>query len=502
MSYIIAIDQSTSATKALLYDADGMCLDSASEEHDQIYPEPGWVEHDLDQIWANVLAAVRQVAKRNADKLESLACVSLTNQRETICVFERGSGRPLYNGIVWQCRRGADICRDLEEADCGPRVTELTGLRLDTYFSASKLKWLADHDAELKTKLESGEALIGTIDAYLIYRLTGGKVFATDHTNASRTLLYDIDKLQWDSWLCGLFNVPTSALPEVRESSSQFGETTFEGILPNSVSICGVMGDSQASLFAQRCFEPGTSKITFGTGSSVLLNIGDKLRFSQSGSVSTVAWVLNGRPTYCFEGIINYSAASIAWLKNQLGILASAAQAGPLAASVPDNGGVYLVPAFAGLSAPYWKPKARAAIVGLTAHSTRNHVVRAAEESIAYQLRDVLHMMNGDAEVALQAIRADGGPTRDGFLMQFTSDLLGIELQAAAVPDCSALGAAMSGMLGSGLRSGLEELAMLPRETTTYRPQMDEAIVQSNIAGWKDALRGVLNQDDEPTTDQ
>jgi len=502
MSCIIAIDQSTSATKALLYDADGLCLGSASKEHDQIYPQPGWVEHDLDQIWANVLAAVREVAERNLDKLESLACVSLTNQRETICVFERGSGRPLHNAIVWQCRRGADICQELEEAGHGRRVTELTGLRLDTYFSASKLEWLVGHDAELKTKLESGEALIGTIDAYLIYRLTGGKVFATDHTNAGRTLLYDIGKLQWDSWLCGLFNVPTAALPEVRESSSRFGETTFEGILPNPVPICGVMGDSQASLFAQRCFEPGAAKITFGTGSSVLLNIGDELRFTKSGSVSTIAWVLNGRPTYSFEGIINYSAASIAWLKNQLGILESSAQAGPLAAAVPDNGGVYLVPAFAGLSAPYWEPKARAAIVGLTAHSTRNHVVRAAEESIAYQLRDVLQMMNGDAEVALQAIRADGGPTRDGFLMQFTADLLGIELQVAAVPDCSALGAAMSGMLGSGLRSGLEELAMLPRETTTYRPQMDEAIVQGNVAGWKRALRGVLNQNDEPTTTQ
>lgn len=502
MSYIIAIDQSTSATKALLYDADGMCLDSASKEHDQIYPQPGWVEHDLDQVWANVLEAVRQVAERNADKLESLACVSLTNQRETICVFERGSGRPLHNGIVWQCRRGADICRDLEEAGHGPRVTELTGLRLDTYFSASKLKWVADHDAGLRAKLESGEALVGTIDAYLIYRLTGGTVFATDHTNASRTLLYDIGKLQWDSWLCGLFNVPVAALPQVRESSARFGETTFEGVLPNAVAICGVMGDSQASLFAQRCFEPGAAKITFGTGSSVLLNIGDQLRFTKSGSVSTIAWVLSGRPTYSFEGIINYSAASIAWLKNQLGILESSAQAGSLARAVPDNGGVYLVPAFVGLSAPYWKPKARAAIVGLSAHSTRNHVVRAAEESIAYQLRDVLQMMNGDAEVALQAIRADGGPTRDGFLMQFTADLLGIELQVAALPDCSALGAAMSGMLGSGLRSGLEELAMLPRETTTYRPQMAEAVVQSNVAGWKDALRGVLNQNEQPTADQ
>lgn len=297
MSYLIAIDQSTSATKALLYDVDGQCLDNATKEHRQIYPQPGWVEHDLDEIWKNVLAAVGELAGRHPDKLKSLACVSLTNQRETICVFERATGRPLHNGVVSQCRRGADICRELEKAGHGPRVTELTGLRLDTYFSASKLKWLVGHDAGLKAKLESGEALVGTIDTYLIYRLTGGRVFATDHTNASRTLLYDIGNLQWDSWLCELFHVPTAALPEVRESNSRFGETTFEGVLPKPVAICGVMGDSQASLFAQGCFEPGAAKITFGTGSSVLLNIGNELRFTKSGSVSTVAWVLEGRPT-------------------------------------------------------------------------------------------------------------------------------------------------------------------------------------------------------------
>lgn len=492
MHHILAIDQSTSATKALLYDGDGRCLDKSAKEHRQIYPQPGWVEHDLDEIWANVLAVVADLASRQPEKLKSLNCVSLTNQRETICVFERSTGRPLYNGIVWQCGRGADICREFDEAGDGPRVTQLTGLRLDTYFSASKLKRLIGQDAGLKEKLDRGEALIGTIDTYLIHRLTCGRVFATDHTNASRTLLYDIGELRWDSWLCELFDVPTAALPEVRESSSQFGETTFEGILPQPVAICGVMGDSQASLFAQCCFDPGTAKVTFGTGSSVLLNIGDKLHFSKSGTVSTIAWVWQGRPTYSFEGIINFSAASIAWLKDQLGLLQSSAQAGELAAAVKDNGGVYLVPAFAGLSAPYWRPEARAAIVGLTAHSTRNHVVRAAEESIAYQLRDVLNMMNDDAGVPLQTIRADGGPTRDGFLMQFTADVLGIELQVAVVPDCSALGAVMAGMLGTGLRSSLKELAALPRESKQFSPQMDVATVERMVAGWKDAVQRVL----------
>ena len=490
MKVVLAIDQSTSATKVLLYHRDGQCLDRETVEHQQLYPQPGWVEHDLDEIWQNALSAVRALLARHPDK--ELAFVSLTNQRETIGVFERGTGHPLHNAIVWQCRRGAEICQELEQAGHGPRVTERTGLRLDTYFSASKLKWLIAQDATLQSKLDSGEALIGTIDTYLIHRLTNGKVFATDHTNASRTLLYDIGRLRWDEWLCELFDVPMSALPEVRESSAHFGETTFDRLLSQPVPICGVMGDSQASLFAQRCYEPGNAKVTFGTGSSVLLNIGDRLRFSESGSVSTIAWVWRGKATYSFEGIINYSAASIAWLKDQMGMLTSSAEAGELASAVPDNGGVYLIPAFAGLSAPHWKPDARAAIVGLTAHSTRNHVIRAAEESIAYQLRDVLQMMKEDAEVPIQTIRADGGPTRDTFLMQFTADLLSIEVQVAAVPDCSALGAAMVGMLGSGMYATLEELQALPRESQAYFPKMEAAAVQHNVDGWHVAIERVF----------
>lgn len=492
MTYILAIDQSTSATKALLYDSVGKCVDKSSMEHRQIYPQPGWVEHDLEEIWNNVLSVVQDLLDRHPDKLTLLACVSITNQRETICVFERGTAKPLHNGIVWQCRRGADICREFEQAGLGRRVTELTGLRLDTYFSASKLKWLIAENSGLKSKLENGDAITGTIDTYLIHRLTHGKVFATDQTNASRTLLYDIGNLRWDESLCELFDVPAAALPEVRDSGAEFGETTFEGILPQPVPICGVMGDSQASLFAQCCFEPGTAKITFGSGSSVLLNIGDRLRFSKSGSVSTIAWVINGRPTYSFEGIINFSAATISWLKNRLGLLKDPAEAGDLAKAVSDNGGVYLVPAFAGLSAPHWKPDSRAAIVGLTAHSNRNHVVRAAEESIAYQLHDVLKMMNEEAGGSLRSIRADGGPTRDNFLMQFTADILGMDLHVSVVPDCSALGAVMAGMLGSGIHSNSADLLALPRATRTYSPQMDDAVVRRNISGWNEAVKRVF----------
>ncbi len=371
-------------------------------------------------------------------------------------------------------------------------MTQLTGLRLDTYFSASKLKWLVRHQPDLAVRLAHGEALIATMDAYLIYRLTGGRVFATDHTNASRTLLHDIGSLRWDPWLCELFETPLKALPEVRESSAGFGETTFEGLLPNPLPICGVMGDSQASLFAQRCFQPGMAKVTFGTGSSVLLNIGNQLRFSKSGAVSTIAWVHRGEPTYAFEGIINYSAATIAWLKDQLGLIQSARESGALASSVPDNGGVYLVPAFAGLSAPYWSQTARAAIVGLTAHSNRNHVVRAAEESIAYQLRDVLEMMKAESDVPLRCIHADGGPTGDRFLMQFTADMLGLELRVADLPDCSALGALLAGMIGQGHLADFDALHQLPIEFTVFQPAMSTELVKRNYAGWKQAVNRVL----------
>lgn len=492
MKYILAIDQSTSATKALLYDAQWNRLDKVTVEHQQIYPQPGWVEHDLEEIWKNVLGAVSELIARHRDKVASIGCISLTNQRETMGVFERGTGRPLHHAMVWQCRRGAAICQELEDAGHAKQVKERTGLRLDTYFPASKLKWLIEQDAGLRAKLRDGEALVGTVDTYLIYRLTGGDVFATDHTNASRTLLYDIGQLRWDEWLCELFEVPINTLPEVRESSARFGQTTFGSLLPNPVPICGVMGDSQASLFAQHCYKPGTAKVTFGTGSSVLLNIGDKLRFSQSGTVTTIAWVWSGHPTYSFEGIINYSAASIAWLKDQLGMLQSYAEAGELAAAVPDNGGVYLIPAFAGLSAPYWKPDARAALVGLSAHSNRNHVIRAAEESIAYQVRDVLDMMKADAGIGLRSIHADGGATKDAFLMQFTADVAGLEVLVSDVPECSPLGAAMSGALGLGLFKSMDELTVLTRKGKTYRPAMDPDFVERNYSGWKRAVQRVL----------
>ncbi len=492
MSLILAIDQSTSATKAVLFDARGKVLDKASRSHRQIYPQPGWVEHDAEEIWKNVLAVIREIAKHNPKKISTLAGLSIANQRETVVVFDRQTGKPLHNAIVWQCRRGAEICRKLHAQGHENYVRQKTGLKIDTYFSASKLKWLVAENPAIAAKLRSGEAVIGTIDTYLIHRLTRGKVFATDFTNASRTMLFDIGKLRWDEKLCRLFDVPMRALPEARESSAHFGETDAAGILPKEIPIVGVMGDSQASLFAQHCFQAGSAKATFGTGTSVLLNIGEKFRPSKKGAVTALAWVVNDKPTYAFEGIINFSAATIEWLRNQLGIIKHAGEVEKLALSVKDNGGVYLIPAFAGLSAPYWSPDARAAIVGMSGFTKKEHIVRAAQEAIAYQIRDVLDMMRADAKVKLKTLQCDGGPTRNNFLMQFTADLTRTELKVSNVAESSALGVAMQGMLGLGIYKSLNELAKLPRQQKKFRPQMKAAEVKRLHDGWKQAVKRVL----------
>ena len=519
MTRILAIDQSTSATKALLYDArDGSLIDKASVEHRQIYPREGWVEHDAEEIWANTLAAVRSLAGGHSDALDDVACLSITNQRETIVVFERATGRPLHNAIVWQCRRGDPICAELAQAGHGDLVARKTGLKIDAYFSAPKLTWLMRNRPDLARQLAEGEALVGTIDAYLIYRFTSGRTFATDQTNACRTLLFDIERLRWDEDLCKLFGVPMRALPEVRDGTATFGETTIDGLLRRPIPICGVMGDSQAALFAHGCFRPGTAKVTIGTGSSVLLNVGPRWRRDEgrrtkderraadgrdsslilptssfdSGAVATVAWVHGGRPTYCLEGIVNYAAATIAWLKDQLGLIRSADEAEAIAGTVSDNGGCYLVPAFAGLSAPHWAPDARAAIVGMSGHTTRGHIVRAALESIAYQVRDVLDMMRDAAPVDLRTIHADGGATCNALLMQFVADAIGLELTVARMPDCSALGAALAGGLGTGTIPSLDDVVRMPRVVQTYRPRMPRERADALHAGWRRAVRQVL----------
>jgi len=492
VSLILAIDQSTSATKAVLFDSVGKILDKASREHRQIYPQPGCVEHDAEEIWRNVLAVTSEITRRNPSKIGRLAGLSIANQRETILVFDRRTGKPLHNAIVWQDRRGDALCRKLRAQGHETIVRRKTGLKIDTYFSASKLKWLIANRPGIAMNLKSGNAVIGTIDAYLINRLTNGRVFATDFTNASRTLLFDIGKLRWDAQLCKLFAVPPGALPEVRESSARFGETNASGIFPREIPIVGVMGDSKSSFFAQQCFEPGTAKATFGTGTSVLLNVGKKFRPASKNSVMALAWVFNDKPSYALEGLINFSAATISWLQKQLGLIEDSTAVEKLALSISNNGGVYLVPAFAGLSAPYWSPDARAAIVGMTGFTMKAHIARAAEESIAYQIRDVLDMMRKESRIKLQTLRADGGPTRDRFLMQFTADITGVNLSVSEVAESSAWGAAMNGLLGLGIYSTPAEFANTQRKQMCFRPQMKPSEVKKLHKGWLAAVKRVL----------
>ncbi len=481
---ILSLDQSTSATKAVLFDEKGRVLAKATREHRQIYPQPGWVEHDAEEIWQNVQTVVGEIAACQAD----IDALSLTNQRETILVFERATGKPLHHAMVWQCGRGESICRSLREAGHDTSVRRKTGLPIDTYFSASKIRWLMEKRPDIAAKLHSGEAVIGTIDTFLLHRLTNGEVFATDFTNASRTLLFDISTLRWDAELCGLFHVPMRALPEVRESSAIFGTTTITG---KEIPLTGVMGDSQASLFAQRCFDPGCAKATFGTGTSVMLNVGEKFLLAPRGAVTALAWVRQQNPIYAWEGLINFSAATISWLKNQLGLIREEDDVEQIVRSVPDNGGVYLVPAFAGLGAPHWSASARAAIHGMTAHTTKAHVVRAGLESISYQIRDVLDMIRTGTGVELRSLQSDGGPTKNRFLMQFTADITGAEIIVSEVAESSAWGAAMNGLLGLGLRE-VSDLRHAARETTTYRPQRDPVLVTQWHEGWTNAVRRVL----------
>jgi glycerol kinase len=490
----LAIDQSTSSTKAMLFTPDGRLLDQEFLPHRQIYPTAGWVEHDAAEIFDNTLKVASTLLQRHTEQWNNMLAVSITNQRETFVIFDRESGLPLYNAIVWQCRRGDDFCKQLVSAGKEEIVRELTGLKIDTYFPASKLRWLLDARPDIRAKLKDGSALFGTIDTYLIYRLTGGEVYATDHTNASRTLFYDIGKLGWSEDLCKVFGLEFRELPDVRESSAWYGDTDLGGNLNRRIPICGVMGDSQAALFAQRCFEPGGAKVTFGTGSSVLLNIGREKRLSEHGTVTALAWVLQGQPTYAFEGIINFTGATISWMRDQLQLIANPAETETLAQSVSDSDGVYFIPAFVGLSAPYWRADAKAAILGMTPSTTRAHVVRAALESIGYIVTDVLKAMGEDAGVDLGMVHADGGAVRNALLMQFVADMNQLKVRAAQTPELSALGAVFSGCLGQKIYTSLEDLQNLPSGYVEYRSSMPTARAKELFNGWQAAVQQVLYQ--------
>lgn len=485
----LALDQSTSATKALLFEGDGRLVDRESRDHQQHYPQPGWVEHDAEEIWRHTLQVLSTLLARHPARRAEIAGLSLANQRETVVVFERATGRPLHPALVWQCRRGEALCADLVAAGYEPAVHARTGLRIDPYFSGSKLLWLARHRPDLRARLRSGEALIGTVDAYLIYRLTRGAVFATDSTNASRTLLFDLARLDWDDDLCALWETPRRALPEIRESFARFGETTLEGLLPQPVPICGVMGDSQAALLAHGCTEAGSAKVTFGTGSSVLFNLGSKLRLSSQGLVTALAWVHGGRATYAFEGIIISAASTLTWLRDQLHLFESLDQIEALATGVPDSGGVYFVPAFSGLGFPHWAPGARALLTGLTPHSDRRHLARAALEAIGYQIRDVFDGIREASSQPLESVHADGGPTRNRFLMQFTAELTQTEIRVAPLADASAFGALRAGWVGLGLSPSLRSAQSVPPVGAVYRPLLPRPHVDELHRRWAHAVR-------------
>lgn len=490
----LAIDQSTSATKALLFTPEGILLDQQTIDHQQIYPFAGWVEHDADEIYKNMITAVSGLLHRHPDKRNNILALSLTNQRETFVIFERNSGKPVHNAIVWQCMRGVDTCKLLTENGLDPIVHQLTGLKIDTYFPASKIHWLLNDRPEISAKLREGSVLFGTIDTYLIYRLTGGKVYATDHTNASRTLLFDIDKLNWSPELFDLFGIPRVDFPEVRSSSDWYGDTDLEGLLDRRIPIYGVMGDSQAALFAQRCFTPGSVKVTFGTGSSILLNIGKEKRLSTSGTLTALGWVVDGIPTYAFEGIINFTGATIGWLRDQLNMISTAAESEEISRSVSSSDGVYLVPAFIGLAAPYWRADARAAILGMTPSTTRAHIVRAAVESIGFIVTDVLNTMSKDADISLDTIYADGGAVSNTFLMQFVADMSRLKLSASRLPELSALGAVFSGGLGLKIHQSLDDLLQLPTGFVQYEPKLEASLAKKQFVGWQKAVQQILYQ--------
>ena len=491
MSYILGIDQSTSSTKALLFDETCAVLDKEAVSHEQIYPKPGWVEHDAQSIWENTLQACKQLLDKHPEARDSIQFISITNQRETFLLFEKEGGRPVGNAIVWQCTRSEALCESLKKESWADYVKEATGLEIDSYFSAPKLKWLIDENPELVDRLNRGDVLFGTIDTYLIYRMTEGRVYATDHTNASRTMLYNLGERKWDCFLCKHLAVDSKHLPTIMSCEDSFGLTTLGGILPKPTPIQGVMGDSQAALFAQRCFTKGSTKVTLGTGSSLLYNIGPEQIVSSNGVVTTLAAVVQQKPTYCFEGIIRFSSATMDWLQKQLGLFNNIKEADELAESVGESAGVFLVPAFTGLGAPYWNSNVRAAILGLTAHSNRAHIIRAGFESMAFQVRDVLEMMESEVGYKCDKLNIDGGPTKSPFLMQLIADILQRPISISKVSECSAMGSVMLGMLGSGIAKSLEDLCELPRDEIEYRPQKTPAQINDLYSKWKEKVAGL-----------
>lgn len=484
-SYLLALDQGTTSSRAILFDSEQNIVGSAQKEFTQHYPHEGWVEHDPMEIWSSQYAVMMELIAQTGVSPAEIAAIGITNQRETTIIWEKATGRPVYHAIVWQCRRTAPIVDRLLADGLEAHIRRTTGLVPDAYFSATKIAWILDHVEGARARAEKGELLFGTVDTWLLWKLTGGAVHITDYTNASRTMLYDIHRLRWDDDLLEALDIPKAMLPEVRDSSSIYGYTDIAG---TKVPIAGIAGDQQAALFGQTCFDMGDAKNTYGTGCFLLMNTGDRPCESRNGLITTIAVGLGGRVQYALEGSVFVGGAVIQWLRDEMRFFSESRDAEYYAGKVKDTGGVYLVPAFTGLGAPHWDMYARGCLIGLTRGTTREHIIRAAQESIAYQVNDLLTAMKRDTGTALSSLSVDGGASRDSFLMQFQSDISDCTIRRPVIRETTALGACYLAGLATGVWHSREELKQLWRCDTLYAPSMDENKRRKLLSGWDKAV--------------
>lgn len=499
--YILALDQGTTSSRAIIFDHKGQIKSTAQKEFTQIFPQSGWVEHDPNEIWSTQASVAAEATVKMGINGSNIKAIGITNQRETTIVWDRETGDPVYNAIVWQDRRTAEFCDKLKKDGKTDMVRAKTGLVIDSYFSGTKIKWILDNVEGARDRANKGELAFGTVDSWLVWKFTRGHVHVTDITNASRTMLFNIQTEQWDDELLEMLDIPRSMLPEVKQSSEIYGETTTT-IFASKIPIAGIAGDQHAALFGQMCIEKAMVKNTYGTGCFMLMNIGDKFMESKNNLLTTVAWKINGKIQYAFEGSIFIGGAVVQWLRDGLGVIKKSADVENLAASVKDTQGVYFVPAFAGLGAPYWKPDARGTIVGLSRGSTSAHIALAALESIAYQTRDVLKAMEADAGMEIKELRVDGGATANDLLMQFQSDLLNCKVIRPNVVETTALGAAYLAGLAVGFWDSVEEIQQLWKSEKEFVPTGDQTVIKKGIKDWKRAIHAAQSWNEElPDTD-
>lgn len=489
--YILAIDQGTTASTALIIDAEGQVISRASQEISRVFPQPGWVEQDPQELYRSALAVANEAVEAAGISSINIRCLGITNQRETTLVWDRNTGKTIGNAIGWQCRRTARLCEELKQQGLEPRIQEKTGLIIDAYFSATKIRWLLDSIPDGQKQAENGNLVFGTVDTWLVWNLTDGSVHVTDYSNASRTMLFNIHTLEWDKELLQALNIPEIMLPRVVQSSEIYGETGEGLIGGNRIPIGAIAGDQQAALFGQACYETSSAKNTYGTGSFVLLNTGSVPVKSEKGLVTTLAWGLNNEVTYAMEGSIFITGAAVQWLRDGLGIISTAAETEDMALSVKDTGGVYFVPAFSGMGAPYWDMYARGMITGLTQGTTREHLVRATLEAIAYQSKDVIEAMGMETGLSIPVLKVDGGGSANKFTMQFQSDILGIPIQVSAVAETTALGAGYLAGLATGIWNNTIDISRNWRASVTYEPVMSVSQRDDLYGEWRMAVERV-----------